>query len=63
MKPEELTKHEWFAGMALQGILSNTELNPYLQTVNNRGGAYGFGKEIQLAVQAADLMIKQLGND
>lgn len=55
-----LTKFEWFAGMALQGILANVDLKPYLQTIDNAGGPYKFKSEILLAFHAADKMINLL---
>lgn len=50
MKPSELTKREYFAAMALQGVLANC----YLESTN------GFSSCAIDAVRLADALITQL---
>jgi hypothetical protein len=50
---EGLTKREYFAAIALQGILSNPELCP---------DRYNPGENAVLAIEAADLLIYHLNN-
>lgn len=48
-----ITKREYFAAMALQGILSNQSFDP---------DTYSPGDNATLAIEAADLLIYKLNN-
>lgn len=54
-----LTKREWFAGMAMQGILSNPVLIGALAQATN-DPEKGLGAVSQMAKSQADLMLKEL---
>jgi hypothetical protein len=63
MQIEQLTKRELIATQLLSGILSGLDVKvliSYLQSVNNAGGAYNFGREVDLSIQATDMLIKKL---
>ena len=58
-----LTKREYFAIHALAGILAGlgkANLTNYLSSARNPRGKYGIGREVDLAIHTADLLMMGL---
>lgn len=55
-----LTKREYFAAMALQGLLANSDLTGSMDSADEEFGRGIANWQVKRAVRCADLLIKEL---